>query len=164
MDEFEGFDIESINIQRKNRSQRMSIREREIIEYLLKKDFSGARIAKFLDRSTNPVNVEIRRNGGRKNYSAKSAQKESDIRWDNKKALFCNSINARNDEFLNLIEEKNSPIIIQKKMKISSLSLINLYKKNGLNTPKVYDLLNEILDKIYALEQQINILFEMMEK
>lgn len=54
--------------------------ERKKIEKLLKINLSCGEISKALNRSKNLIVVEVRRSGGRDNYTAKKAQNDSEQR------------------------------------------------------------------------------------
>ena len=62
-----------------HKSDSLTIKERELIESLLKENLTGSEIARKLNRSKNTINSEIRRNGGRLNYSGEKAQIKSDL-------------------------------------------------------------------------------------
>jgi len=114
-----------------------------------------------LGRSKNAVNTEIRRNGGKRDYQAKGAHNEAVRRKQVKaaNARFAPSpLQLR--EFKEGIKKNESPYMIRKKMKLSYQALLALYKSCQMPIPTVFELVHEALDKIYALEEQVKILFE----
>ena len=56
----------------------LTFEEREIIERNIKNGMSAGRICHLIRRSATGIQREIRRNGGRSNYSALDAQRASD--------------------------------------------------------------------------------------
>lgn len=66
---------------------RLTYEERQKIETLLKTPISITVLASMIGRSKNCVVVEVRRNGGRSEYTAKKAQASADARKDNQKQV-----------------------------------------------------------------------------
>ncbi len=58
----------------------LSRAERDEIEILLEKEYSGRSIAKALCRSPNTISYEIRKNGGKKKYKAQNAHQYAQTR------------------------------------------------------------------------------------
>jgi len=69
--------------------------ERCLIEKLLKKGLSCSEIAKRINRSKNGVITEVRKNGGKEFYNAKEADKNSLLKFEEKKQKLKN-INLKN--------------------------------------------------------------------
>ncbi len=70
-------------MQRANYNTPLTYEERKKIEILIKSGLSCGKIAQVINRSKNAIVVEVRRNG-KDEYNAKQAQKDADLRNDNK--------------------------------------------------------------------------------
>lgn len=67
--------------------QRLTFEERKKIEEYLKLGLSQRKIAKLINRTQRTLNLEVKKNGGNRNYTAQAAQ-----------ANYKNSIKIRNKE------------------------------------------------------------------
>lgn len=143
----------------------LSFADRKKIQELLAAHHIIKEIGVQLGKSTNCINLELRRSGGRTGYDAERAQRLADERWQKNKTWSNENWNpVKLDQFMQMIARGGSPGAIRKDLGMSYLTMVKLYKRQGLKIPTVFDLINEALDKIYAMEEQIKILFEIMEK
>jgi IS30 family transposase len=142
----------------------LSFEERQMIEKYAKSAHSSKEIGKFLGRSKNIVNREFRGCQGRQNYTAIQSQKLADERRERRVS---NLKKPASEEmvkrFLILHQEKVSFVHILRELKISFFTLNKLYKQTDLVRPSIVGIITEMTDKLYALEEQIKILFEMVE-
>lgn len=143
----------------------ITFEERKIIQKLFDDGLSSYKIATFLNRGKNSINVEIRRSGGRASYNAENAQKLSEKRhaerYTERKAFY---LQEQFEKFSKLVKEGVNSHEIRKTIKCGYISLLSMYKKLGIKVPSVFGLMQELSDKIYNIEQQLEILFEITKK
>lgn len=142
----------------------LSLEEKLQIEKLLKDGLSCCKIARILGKGKNSIIVEVRRNGGKEEYTAERSEKRAGEYKDKRKFNGRVFTESEKTAFLQFIKEDRGNQYIRKELKLSYIALFSIYKQCNMKAPSLYAMLGELSDKIYALEEQIKILFEMVEK
>lgn len=148
--------------------KRLTFEERKEIQKLISHGLSCNKIAKLICRGKNVVVVEVRRCGGLDKYNAVEAQKLSDERKVRQISSMGRRTHLYAEENLkkvqDLINAGNSFWMIHRELKLSYITLLMIYKKLNIKHTNAYSLIENIEDKLYALEQQILILFDLVKE
>lgn len=147
---------------------RITLEERQQIEKLLRDGLRASAIARIIGRGKNSVVVEIRRAGGRDNYNAKRAQDQSHERFKKKTdASKANSVKYcedRIDEIKSLIEKGETFWHIRKRLGLGYMTLLNTFKKLNVPPGNAYTMIQEVHDKIYSIQEQLDVIFEILKE
>lgn len=148
--------------------KRLTFEEREKIEKLLKEGLSCSHISRIIGRGKNVVVAEVRRAGGRETYTAKKGQERAN---ESKRRQVSAVTNRANDKFSanhnivrKLYEKGKNFYEIHEITGINYIHLSHIYKNLNLKKPITYDGIHELHKKIYALEEQIKVIFEFLEE
>ncbi len=148
----------------KSKFTRLTLEERKVIEKLLRDGLSSSFISNHLGRGKNCINLEVRRAGGRDHYEAVEAQSLSDKRHSRKihsqDTSRNNYIQKMTPLVLKLHEKKLSFFQIRRELQISYISLLKIFKDQNLDAQNAFTLISLLEDRLYALEQQVEVLFE----
>lgn len=143
-----------------------TFKERELIERLIKEDFSIDYIKEIIGRSKSSINKEISRAGGKKNYTAKRGQE-----------FFENNMLLRKKKLRSLDEEKMKELInlhylnytteqLSNHFNLSThcikkyLSRLGLKKKLIPKKKEKTDLKINLKEKVSALEMHLEIILD----
>jgi len=79
--------------------ENLKVDERKVIQKMIKEGQPASMIAYCLNRSKNAISTEIRRNGGREQYNALQAQKNSEETAKQKHIQVSNKLKGREESF-----------------------------------------------------------------
>jgi len=144
-------------------SSELKLSERIIIEEMLRAGAKTGTIAASLSRSHSGVKCEIRRSGGRENYCAHTAQKISDLNKENRIRALRKGFSEEEARLITAgVGEGWSRNKIATNVGCTHHRLRQFLKQMDMKTlPKNYVAFEE---RISALEQQVEIILEIMEK
>lgn len=136
----------------------LTLEERQQIEKLLKKGFRNCEIARNLGRSPSVIHYEITRSGGFINYEANHAQELSDKRRSAQMAKYrWDGVQETKELIISLRKQGKSVNFIANQLQVNCHTLSKFIKRHELGG----DIIEE---RIEALEMQIQIIIEQLEK
>jgi IS30 family transposase len=140
-----------------------SLKERQLIEKMVKSGYTGAMMADQLKRSKGGINAEIARNGGRSCYNAEKAHE-----------LFTQLRQNKIDKLKHHYSVNQTDMIkigLQKGLSLHELSTLTGSSRHKLrawineNTYKLTENKNEpIEDRLSALEQHVDIILDILKE
>jgi len=145
--------------------RKLGLEDRKKIEKLLNDGLSCAKIAKVIGFGKNAVVVDVRHCGGKENYTAEKAQEGSDERHKKKGSSNIKKWSEQDKaKFLDMVKNGHSPLQIRKELKTGYFHLLGLYKSSGLKAPGVITIITDLEEKMYGIEEQLKLIFEMVGK
>lgn len=146
---------------------RLSLADRKEIERLLKSGFSGQKIARHMNRSNHCINFDIRRNGGKDFYNAEVAHKKAAER--NQRKI---SVNLMKQDVIDELTPKVKQMhesgmtfwAIRKSLGLGYLMLLRIYRSIGIPAGNLYLYIQDIYEKLYAIQSQLEVLFELIKE
>jgi IS30 family transposase len=141
----------------------LSLEDRIQIESLLKQGRKYGNIAVILDRSHSCIKQEVKRNCGRENYNANEAHNAA---MERKKAKIKKIQKGITEKQLDTIKKGISENLSQNKIRelcgLSHWKISQYFKENKIHyVPRNYTAFEE---RISALEEQINLIFELVKE
>ncbi len=146
------------------KSAYLTFDERKSIESLLKDGLNGSKISQILGRDRSSINMDIRRNGGPENYTAAKAQEASELRKLNRGWVGADlNKNGFLEKVKDLHQKGYSVVEIYKTLSGPHSKLMKALEILGHNNINNAPINQELELRIYAIEEQLKILFEIME-